>query len=187
VAAVFNSAAAQIALEDSDVARGEAARGEAARATDSPPILRTRSLIPFPPGASPRSLTPSPAAVAFKNAGPELAPRAFLDPEPDFRSPPRATWTDRSALSERSQRAAIAAARVHEQLKAKLQAEAAELAEGRYDRDPETDRTPLDTAALSSESEPYPLSMLRHLRRTIPLSTPVSESIRAMIAKHDRG
>lgn len=136
--------------------------------------------------------TPSAAARALQSAGPDLPPAAFLDEEPDFRPPlvpsaPRPPRVERPALQQRALRASAAATRIHEQLKAKLQAEAAEIAESRYELEPETNRTPMSDLELRGESEPFPLSSLRHLRRTLRLSTPVPESIRARFSKYDRG
>jgi len=136
--------------------------------------------------------TPSAAARALQSAGPDLPPAAFLDAEPDFRPPlvpsvPRPPRAERPALQQRALRASAAATRIHEQLKAKLQAEAAEIAESRYELEPETNRTSLSDLELSGEPEPFPLSSLRHLRRTLRLSTPVPESIRSRFSKYDRG
>ena len=160
--------------------------------TDTPPAQRSldRSLDAGQqrgPGK-----TPSAAARALESAGPDLPPAAFLDEEPDFRPPlapsvPRPPRAERPQLQQRALRASAAATRVHEQLKAKLQAEAAEIAENRYELEPETNRTPLQDLELRGELEPYPLSSLRHLRRTLRLSTPVPDSIRSMFSKYDRG
>jgi hypothetical protein len=127
-----------------------------------------------------------------------------LDQEPEFRAPrtgvpradvaraeapqadvPRPARTDRPAAQYFAQRASAAAARVHEQLKAKFQAEAAELDESRFDLAPETNRDLLQ--ADSAEDDPYPLSLMRRLRRTIRLSTPVPDPVRSLISKYDRG
>jgi len=136
--------------------------------------------------------TPSAAARALQSAGPDLPPAAFLDEEPDFRPPlvpsvPRPPRAERPQQQQRALRASAAATRVHEQLNAKLQAEAAEIAESRYELEPETNRTPLQDLELQGEPEPFPLSSLRHLRRTLRLSTPVPESIRSLFSKYDRG
>jgi hypothetical protein len=136
-----------------------------------------------------KAVTPSAAARALRDAGPDLPPAAFLDEEPDFRSPrpavPRPARADRSPLQYRSLRATSAATRVHEQLKAKLQAEAAEIDESRCDLEPETHPNPL--RALESDQDPYPLSLMRRLRRTIRLSAPVPDPVRSLISKYDRG
>jgi hypothetical protein len=191
VAAVFNSAAAQIGLEESALGR---ARGAAAVDADageaSPPAQRARALIPLPEGVTPRPATPSPARVAFTGTSAHQQPQAFLDPDPATLRPkaaPARPRVERSpAQRERAQRASAAATRVHEQLKAKFQAEAAELAEGRYDFDPDTQRNLLDDAQFAPEPERYPLALLRQLRRTIRISAPVPEPIRALINKLDR-
>jgi len=132
------------------------------------------------------SVSPSAAARALRDAGPDLPPAAFLDQEPDFRSPhpavPRPTRSDYPGAQQRALRAAT---RAHEQLRAKLQQEAAELEESRFDLDPETNR---DLQGLeSNEYDPYPLSLMRRLRRTIRLSAPVPDPVRSLISKYDRG
>lgn len=134
---------------------------------------------------------PSAAARALRDAGPDLPPAAFLDAEPEFRVPPapaipRPGRTDRPAAQFHGQRAAHAAARIHEELKAKLQAEAAELEQSRLDIDPDTHRDALQ-ALEPSAYDPFPISLLRRLRRTIRLSTPVPDEIRSLISKYDRG
>jgi hypothetical protein len=193
VAAVFNSAAAQIGLEESTLAR---ARVDAAVDDDageaSPPAQRARALIPLPEGVTPRPATPSPARVAFTGTSAHQQPQAFLDADATTLRPdaaparPRIERSPSPAQRERAQRASAAATRVHEQLKAKFQAEAAELAEGRYDFDPDTQRNLLDDAQFAPEPERYPLALLRQLRRTIRISAPVPDPIRALINKLDR-
>jgi hypothetical protein len=135
------------------------------------------------------SASASAAARALRDAGPNLPPAAFLDQEPEFRSPraavPRPGRSDRPAAQYRAQRANSAATRIHEELKAKLQAEAAEIDESRFDLAPETNREPLP--AEFAEDDPFPLSLMRRLRRTIRLSTPVPDPVRSLISKYDRG
>jgi hypothetical protein len=145
---------------------------------------------------------PSAAARALRDAGPDLPPAAFLDAEPEFRAArPSAARspdarspdargpagaeerTDRSPMHQRSLRATGAAARIHDQLKAKLQAEAAEIDESRYDLAPDSQLPALP----EQENDPYPQSLLRRLRRTIRLSSPVPDPIRSLISKYDRG
>jgi hypothetical protein len=127
----------------------------------------------------------------MRDAGPDLPAAALHDSEPQFRVPPapavpRPARTDRPAAQYHGQRAAHAASRIHDQLKAKLQAEAAELEQSRLDLDPDTHRDALQ-ALEPSPYDPYPISLLRRLRRTIRLSTPVPDSIRSLISKYDRG
>src|SRR6185503_17201008 len=114
------------------------------------------------------------ADVAGADVSPVDVPRADV---------PRPARTDRPAAQYFAQRASAAAARVHEQLKAKFHAEAAELDERRFDLAPETNRDLLTTD--SAEDDPYPLSLMRRLRRTIRLSTPVPDSVRSLLSKYD--
>jgi hypothetical protein len=150
----------------------------------SPPGLAESAADARPLAASESA---SAALRALRDAGPDLPPAAFLDQEPDFRSPqpavPRPARTDRPGAQQRALRAA---GRAHEALKAKLQQETAELEESRFDLDPETNRDPLQ-GLESNEYDPYPLSLMRRLRRTIRLSAPVPDPIRSLISKFDRG
>jgi hypothetical protein len=134
---------------------------------------------------------PSAAALALREAGPDLPPAAFLDAEPEFRAPaptavPRPARTDRPGAQLHGQRATHAAARIHEQLKAKLQAEAAEIEQSRLDLDPDTHRDARQ-ALETSAYDPFPIALMRRLRRTIRLSTPVPDSVRSLLSKYDRG
>lgn len=194
VAAVFDPSV-QLEGEATSSAHVEApasAEGSSGLAPASSPA----SQLAEQPAGSEASARPSAAARALRDAGPDLPPAAFLDAEPEFRAPrPSAARdslgqggpeerTDRSPAHHRSLRATSAAARVHDQLKAKLQAEAAELDEGRYDQAPDSE--PI-LQAQEQEYDPYPQSLLRRLRRTIRLSAPVPDRIRSLISKFDRG
>jgi hypothetical protein len=161
------------------------------------PISAEEGSLGAPSAAAPaaeqpvKDARPSAAARALRDAGPDLPAAAFLDAEPEFRVPPapaipRPARTDRPAAQFHGQRAAHAAARIPEQLKAKLQAEAAEIEQSRLDLDPDTHRDALQ-ALEPSAYDPYPISLLRRLRRTIRLSTPVPDAIRSLISKYDRG
>lgn len=168
------------------------AAGADAELRPAPALASPRQEAAAPHIPQPASVSPGGAARALRDAAPNLPPAAFLDEEPEFRAPladvaradvPRPTRTDRPAAQYFAQRASAAAARVHEQLKAKLQAEAAELEESRFDLAPETHRDPLQADA---SDDPFPLSLLRRLRRTIRLSTPVPDPVRSQISKYDR-
>jgi hypothetical protein len=146
---------------------------------------------PLPDQPAKDAARPSAAARALRDAGPDLPPAAFLDAEPEFRAPPapavpRPARTDRPAAQYHGQRAAQAASRIHDELKAKLQAEAAELEENRLDIDPDTHRDALQ-ALEPSAHDPFPISLMRRLRRTIRLSAPVPDAVRSLISKYDRG
>jgi hypothetical protein len=98
-----------------------------------------------------------------------------------------AARAERPALHYRSLRATAAATAVHEQLKNKLQAEATETA-ARY-RETDSDREAwraVAAATLAKNEDPYPLQLLRRLRRTIHLSAPLPESIRSVLSKYSR-
>jgi hypothetical protein len=122
----------------------------------------------------------------------QLPADAFLDPEPDFRAPVRPQESGARAerpttLHHRALRATAAATAVHEQLKSKLQSDATETA-ARY-RETDSDREAwraVAAATLAKTEDPYPLQLLRRLRRTIHLSAPLPESIRSVLSKYSR-
>jgi hypothetical protein len=164
----------------------------------TPAAVAVRPVIPMPelsqrpaaPGKTP-SGAPSAAALALEQAGPRLPAEAFLDAEPDFRPPlePQASLArgERQALQYRSRRVSAAATAMHEQLKAKLHTDAVDTPT-RY-RETDSDREALRAVAANvtpAPVEPYPLQLLRRLRRTMHLSTPLPESVRAILAKYSR-
>jgi hypothetical protein len=185
VAAVFN---APTSINEGTFNEGTSNEGRADQSSLAPaPVAGAELGTPDPTDAK----RPSAAARALRDAGPDLPPAAFLDAEPEFRLPPapaipRPARTDRPAAQFHAQRAAHAASRVHEQFKARLQAEAAELEENRLDIDPDTHRDALQ-ALEPSAYDPFPISLVRRMRRTIRLSTPVPDEIRSLISKYDRG
>ncbi|MEY4550205.1 MAG: hypothetical protein RL685_6400 [Pseudomonadota bacterium] len=196
VAAVFDPSV-QLDGDGASSAHVEAP-ASAESASAAVPASSSASKLTEQPAGSEASARPSAAARALRDAGPDLPPAAFLDAEPEFRAPRPSSArdslgqnpagpeerTDRSPAHHRSLRATSAAARVHDQLKAKLQAEAAEIDESRYDQAP--DSQPI-LQAQEQEYDPYPQSLLRRLRRTIRLSAPVPDRIRSLISKYDRG
>jgi hypothetical protein len=120
-----------------------------------------------------------------------LPAEAFLDREPDFRpplpaesaAPPRA---ERGALY-RSLRASAAATAVHEKLKAKVPADSMD-GPAHY-RETDSDREAIRAVAAKAAPTPpeqYPLHLLRRLRRTLHLYTPLPESIRSVLSKYPR-
>jgi hypothetical protein len=165
--------------------------------TPEPPAQAARPVIPMPrasqlPAArsKPPSIPPS-APATPEHVLAQLPADAFLDPEPDFRVPVRpqesAARAERPTLHYRALRATAAATAVHEQLKSKLQADATETA-ARY-RETDSDREAwraVAAATLAKTEDPYPLQLLRRLRRTIHLSAPLPESIRSVLSKYSR-
>jgi hypothetical protein len=162
-------------------------------ASAAPPTATTSASPAKPPigGAESKlgALAPSAVAAALEQAGPHLAPEAFLDQEPDFRpplpesTPPRA---ERGALY-RSLRASAAATAVHEQLKAKVQADS--MDSPAHYRETDSDREAIRAVAAKAAPTPpeqYPLHLLRRLRRTLHLSTPLPDSVRSVISKYGR-
>lgn len=177
----------------------------AARLTPGTPGVAVRPVIPMPPLTSPHlaaarakraSKPPSAALLALEQAGPNLGPEAYLDQEPEFRPalrtatpdvPAPAQHEDRADIHARSLRASAAATAVHDKLKAKLQLDSVDT-HARH-RETDSDREAvqaLEARAVALSNEPYPLHLLRRLRRTIHVSTPLPESVRSLLGKYRR-
>lgn len=163
------------------------------------PGVAVRPVIPMPitspylaaARAKRASKPPSAASVALEQAGPNLGPEAYLDQEPEFRpplaSPAAPAREERGDIHLRSLRASAAATAVHDKLKAKLQTDSADT-NARH-RETDSDREAvraLEARAVALSSEPYPLHLLRRLRRTIHLSMPLPESVRSLLGKYRR-
>jgi hypothetical protein len=76
---------------------------------------------------------------------------------------------------------------VHEKLKAKLLPDAVETP-ARH-RETDSDREAMQAVAAraaATTGEAYPMHLLRRLRRSIPLSVPLPETIRSMLNRHGR-
>jgi hypothetical protein len=161
------------------------AAAAAAPATLRPVIPMPLSPGRLPPRTKPPSGPPSAAAEALRRAGPNLDADAFIDREPDFRAPAGNPARAASADVQRSARAVSAAAAVHGKLRTKLLVESDEVF-GRH-RETESEREALQAAAARAAAgpvDPYPGQVLRTLRRTIHLSTPLPEDVRQMLAKY---
>lgn len=178
------------------------AGGEAAELEPSldglTPSVTARPVIPMPqnPGrVTPRaksSSAPPPAGDqhvgrrAYPGADAALEPASPREPEllaapPTSAPPARASWP---AADQRAVRAAGAAAVLHDKLRGKG-VDSAETF-GRH-RETESEREALQRAAVRAAAtppDPYPLHLLRTLRRTLHLSMPLPESVRAMIDKY---
>jgi hypothetical protein len=187
------SAAPTLAATPTANARALAER-QAGAAAVTPAAVAVRPLIPMPklaprPGKA-SSSPPSAAALALEQAGPNLPAEAFLDREPEFRPPLEPQLNPARAERPghyRSLRASVAATAMHEQLKAKLHTDALDTP-ARY-RETDSDREALRAVAANvapEPADPYPLQLLRRLRRTLHLSTPLPESVRSLLAKYTR-
>jgi len=179
-------------------ARKPAAPALASPAAAPPPGPPAAKAEPAPSlqasaAARTRASAPRPSVAALKQAGPNLPAEAFLDPKPDFRVPlskfTPAPEAERSNSNQRSLRASVAATRVHEQLRARAQADSFEAPELQWGVESEPEATavsPVVGASSAASEEPHPLHLLRRLRRTIHLSTPLPEALRQMIARYGR-
>jgi hypothetical protein len=168
-----------------------AAAFAAAAAVTVRPVIPMPKAPARPPSRAAKTPTPVPssAALALKRAG-KLDAEAFLDPEPDFRGSPatsaplgRPGWPEQA--SPRAVRATQAATELHEKLRAKLQTDSVDTF-ARH-RETESEREALQAAAERAAKLPpdlYPSHVLRTLRRTIHLSTPLPEDVRQMLEKY---
>jgi hypothetical protein len=88
-------------------------------------------------------------------------------------------------VQQRSRHAAAAAAALHEKLERKLPTDSVETM-ARH-RETESEREALQAAAArasATPADPYPSQVLRTLRRTIHLSTPLPDAVRQMVEKY---
>ncbi len=115
-----------------------------------------------------------------------------MDSEPEFRAPlparpaPSLPRAERPAAHFRSLVASAAATAVHERLKATLTDELP-IPESRSALDSFSEELRARaTPEVMSWNDPYPPQLLRRLRRTLRLSTPLPEPVRAMLAKYAR-
>jgi hypothetical protein len=109
-------------------------------------------------------------------------PEAFLEREPDIHSPPPAA----RAPVQRSARAAAVATALHDKfVKGRPQIDSAETF-ARH-RETESEREAAIAAAAraaAAPADPYASHVLRSLRRSIHLSTPLPDAVRQMIEKY---
>jgi hypothetical protein len=98
-----------------------------------------------------------------------------------------APLAERPNVQHRSLRASAAATAVHEKLKAKLHADSVEIPTRH--RETDSDREAMQAVVARAAAEPadsQPLHLLRRLRRTLHLSTPLPEAVRSMLKKPGR-
>ncbi len=149
---------------------------------DREPEFRQPLAAPSPAAPSPTApspAAPSRAAQPLVAKSPAAVPLGPVSPGPAL--PPRA---ERPKVNHRSLRASVAATAIHEKLKAKQQTDSAETLTRH--REAESDREAIQAAAaraVATPAETHPVHLLRRLRRTIHLSTPLPESVRAMLSK----
>ncbi len=161
-------------------------------ATSQQPKTLAKPSAAAPRPAASIAAAPRASVKALEQAGPNLPAEAFLDPKPDFRIPlskstPAPQAERINTARQRSVRASVAATRVHEQLRARAEAESFAAPELQWgtETDLEALASPASSTAAASD-DPYPLHLLRRLRRTIHLATPLPESVREMIARYVR-
>jgi hypothetical protein len=162
------------------------------------PSVAVRPVIPMPqnpgrttPRAKSSSAPPAAEQRPARRAGDPSAngaPEHAAPREPELRAAPptsappaRASWP---AADQRAVRAAGAAAVLHDKLRSKSVDSADTF--GRH-RETESEREALQrqaARAAATPADPYPLHLLRTLRRTLHLSMPLPESVRAMIDKY---
>jgi len=156
--------------------------------------VTVRPVIPMPntPGrvpqrSKPASSTPPGPDEAPKRAGSPLAPDAYLEREPDLRSPPPAARATVPPALQRSARAAAAATGVQDRFgKGRPQTDSADTFARHRETESEREAAVAAAAraAAAAPADPYASHVLRSLRRTIHLSTPLPDAVRQMIEKY---
>lgn len=153
--------------------------------------ISARPVIPMPstpgwvsPRPKPPSVPPSAPSAAPQHAEPELEAAEVLDREIEIRAPATAP-PRRRPEAQRSTRATAAATSLHERLRTKVPIDSVDTP-ARH-RETESEREALQAAAARAAltpSDPYPGHVLRTLRRTIHLSTPLPDDVRRMLEKY---
>ncbi len=146
--------------------------------------VTVRPVIPMPttpvrPAARTKtpSSSPSPAAVASSPAPAQPGREASRERQPELRAPERRGSELRAAR--------VAATAQHDKLRAKLASDSVDTF-ARH-RETESEREALQAAAAraaATPADPYSSQLLRQLRRTIHLSTPLPEPVRQMLEKY---
>lgn len=165
--------------------RVAAALAAAAAVTVRPviPMPNTPARVPQRSKASPSA---SPPDEAPKLAGSAPGPDAFIEPEPERRSPPPAARASIPPALQRSARAAAAAAGLQDRfVKGRPQTDSADTFARHRETESEREAAMAAAArAAAAPADPYPSHVLRSLRQTIHLSTPLPDAVRQMIEKY---
>jgi hypothetical protein len=194
-----SSAASPAAVEGPELPVAEAAEGRigagerVAAALAAAAAVTVRPVIPMPstPGRPPQrpkppSTPPSATSAALQAGTPDLEPAELVHHEPAFRQPAAAVPRRGSSPEvQRSARVTAAATSLHDRLKTKVPIDSVDTF-ARH-RETESEREALQAAAARAAltpSDPYPGHVLRTLRRTIHLSTPLPEDVRQMLEKY---
>lgn len=176
-------------MDGAAAAAGAAPDPRFADALAAAAAVTMRPVIPMPdtPGRAPQRSkppsTPGPADDASERAAPPH--EAPVAREPAHRSPPPAARGP-LPVGLRSARAAAAATAMHERfVKGRLQTDSADTFARHRETESEREAAMAAAArAAAAPADPYPSHVLRSLRRTIHLSTPLPEPVRQMIEKY---
>jgi hypothetical protein len=191
-----DASAGEAAAADADAAGGADADAapdpRVAAAFAAAAAVTMRPVIPMPqtPGRAPqRSKPPSSAPPgpdeAPQRAGAPLGPDAYIDREPDLRSPPPAARAPIPPALQRSARGA--ATGLQDRFgKGRPQTDSADTFARHRETESEREAAVAAAAraAAAAPADPYPSHVLRSLRRTIHLSTPLPDAVRQMIEKY---
>jgi hypothetical protein len=178
----------EIGAVPSDPLVGDDAAAEPEAAVDAVPDPRVatelaaaavtvRPVIPMPK---------TPARVPQRSKGSALGPDAFIEPEPELRSPPPAARVSIPPALQRSARAAAAAVGLQDRfVKGRPQTDSADTFARHRETESEREAAMAAAArAAAAPADPYPSHVLRSLRQTIHLSTPLPDAVRQMIEKY---
>jgi hypothetical protein len=196
-ARAVDPSAADVVVSDAPVADADAAAvADAApdsRALAAAAAVTVRPVIPMPqtPGrvpqrSKPASSTPPGPDEAPQRAGAPLGPDASIEREPDLRSPPPAARVPVPPALQRSARTAAANGLQDRFVKGRPQTDSADTFARHRETESEREAAVAAAAraAAAGPADPYPSHVLRSLRRTIHLSTPLPEAVRQMIEKY---
>jgi hypothetical protein len=185
-----DAAAVSDAVVDADADAVPDSRALAAAAAAS---VTVRPVIPMPntPARVPQRSKPASSTrpgpdEAPQRAGAPLGPEVYVAREPDLRSPPPAARVTVPPALQRSARMAAATGLQDRFVKGRPQTDSADTFARHRETESEREAAVAAAAraAAAAPADPYPSQVLRSLRRTIHLSTPLPDAVRQMIEKY---
>jgi DNA polymerase-3 subunit gamma/tau len=183
-ASALDPSAADVVVSDASVADADATQIDAVTVRPVIPMPNTPGRVPQ--RSKPASSTPPGPDEAPQGAGDSLGLEAPIEREPDLRSPPPAARAPIPAALQRAARTAAAIGLQDRFAKVRPHTDSADTFARHRETESEREAAVAAAAraAATAPADPYPSHVLRSLRRTIHLSTPLPDAVRQMIEKY---